>query len=94
MTRVPSKHGIFSMKSAWFAIREVDPRQEWCDVVWFKKYTPRWVFILWLAILQKLSTKDRTLTWGIIPDATCVLYTHGSVESHNHLFFECPYSSR
>ncbi|KAI8527452.1 hypothetical protein RHMOL_Rhmol12G0076300 [Rhododendron molle] len=25
------------------------------------------------------------LTWGIIPDANCVLCTHGSVESHNHL---------
>lgn len=51
------------------------------------------LFFGWL-FYKKLSTKDRMLTWGIIPDATCVLYTHGSVEGHNHLFFECPYSSR
>lgn len=76
VTWVPSKHGIFNMKSSWFAIREVYPRQEWWDVVWFKKYTP-WggAFILWLAILQTSSTKDRMLTWGLVPDATCVLCT-------------------
>ncbi|KAI8570416.1 hypothetical protein RHMOL_Rhmol01G0032200 [Rhododendron molle] len=50
-----------------------------------------WSFILWLAILGRLFTKDRLHKWGIINDSFCVL-CYGGVKSHSHLFFDCPFS--
>lgn len=38
------------------------------------------------------STLDRRLGWGIISDASCNFCKDGSLESHNHLFFECSFS--
>ncbi|XP_058216508.1 uncharacterized protein LOC131327386 [Rhododendron vialii] len=53
----------------------------------------RWAFILWLAMQHRLSSVDRLLVWGIVAEVSCVLCNSGNVESHNHLFFDCPYSS-
>lgn len=50
VTWTPSPIGNFTMKSAWNAIRHTYVSQEWCKVVWFSKYVPRWAFILCLAM--------------------------------------------
>ncbi|KAL0415699.1 UNVERIFIED_CONTAM: putative ribonuclease H protein [Sesamum latifolium] len=47
-------------------------------------------FLLWLAILEKLSTLDRA--WWQGQDQSCVLCTRGIAETHDHLFFQCDYS--
>lgn len=44
--------------------------------------------MLWIAVLGRLSTKDRLPNWGIINDRSCVLCS-GGVETHHHLFFDC-----
>ncbi|KAL0420603.1 UNVERIFIED_CONTAM: LINE-1 retrotransposable element O protein [Sesamum latifolium] len=46
---------------------------------------PRNCFILWLAILERLSTLDKAWWTGL--DNTCVLCSTGEIESHTHLFF-------
>lgn len=51
----------------------------------------RWAFIEWLAILGRLSTKDRLQSWGFTIDNVCLL-CQGGEESHEHLFFERSYS--
>ncbi|KAL0439140.1 UNVERIFIED_CONTAM: hypothetical protein Slati_2397000 [Sesamum latifolium] len=51
---------------------------------------PRNNFILWLAILGKLSTLDKH--WLNQLDGTCILCSNGQPETHAHLFFSCPYS--
>ncbi|KAL0294581.1 UNVERIFIED_CONTAM: hypothetical protein Sradi_6880800 [Sesamum radiatum] len=51
---------------------------------------PRNCFILWLAILERLSTLDRA--WWLGLDSTCILCSTGEVETHSHLFFGCEYS--
>ncbi|KAI8569247.1 hypothetical protein RHMOL_Rhmol02G0263700 [Rhododendron molle] len=73
-------------------IRSKAPDVGWWPMVWYKKHVPRWSFILWLAILGRLSTKDRLHKWGIINDSFCVLCC-GGVESPSHMFFDCPFSS-
>lgn len=60
----PSNSGIFTMKSAWAAIRSTTAVQEWCKVVWFSKHVPCWAFILWLAMQSKMNTRDRLLKWS------------------------------
>ncbi|XP_058198565.1 uncharacterized protein LOC131314090 [Rhododendron vialii] len=65
----------------------------WHKVVWFSKAVPRWSVIEWLAILARLSTKDRLQVWGTVDNADGVLCS-GGLETHSHLFFLCPFSSQ
>ncbi|KAL0433609.1 UNVERIFIED_CONTAM: hypothetical protein Slati_2695200 [Sesamum latifolium] len=51
---------------------------------------PRNNFILWLAILVKLSTLDKS--WLSHLGGSSTLCTEGHVETHSHLFFRCSYS--
>ncbi|KAL0444900.1 UNVERIFIED_CONTAM: hypothetical protein Slati_2212700 [Sesamum latifolium] len=53
---------------------------------------PRHCFILWLAILGKLSTLDKP--WPAHLGNECVLCSDGQQETHEHLFFICSYSRR
>lgn len=86
-----NSNGKYCAKSAWLAIRTTNSEVVWCPLVWFNKHVPRWSFILWVALLGRLSTKDRLQSWGIAMDSNCVL-CHGGVEDHNHLFFYCSFS--
>ncbi|KAL2246173.1 UNVERIFIED_CONTAM: Retrovirus-related Pol polyprotein from transposon RE2 [Sesamum indicum] len=52
---------------------------------------PRHLFILWLAILEKLATTDKPWLSHL---GCCVLCNEDMVESHNHLFFHCRFSRR
>ena len=51
---------------------------------------PKHCFVLWLAVLGKLKTKDRLPF--IPPDTSCVLCNQDQ-ESHGHLFFKCHWTS-
>ena len=88
---IASKNGEFSSQTAWSSIRQVRNVVDWWKLVWFQQHVPRWAVIQWLCFHQKLSTKDRLLSWNVVNEASCVL-CDGAVESHKHLFFECSYS--
>ncbi|KAI8556627.1 hypothetical protein RHMOL_Rhmol05G0268800 [Rhododendron molle] len=75
------------MKSAWEACRKRNPIQPW-----YSQGVPRWGFIEWLAILDRLSTRDKLFSWGVGVSPQCVLCMDG-MESHDHLFFACHLSS-
>ena len=81
--------GIFSTSSAWEKIRTHRAKVIWHHLVWFPGLIPKAAFILWLAIRQRLGTQDRLRT----PIPTGCLFCIVQVESHKHLFFECPASS-
>ncbi|KAL0439692.1 UNVERIFIED_CONTAM: hypothetical protein Slati_2452200 [Sesamum latifolium] len=53
---------------------------------------PRHCFILWLAILGRLSTLDRA--WWSGSDRSCILCDSGEGESHSHLFFKCEFAGQ
>ncbi|XP_058198571.1 uncharacterized protein LOC131314096 [Rhododendron vialii] len=86
-----TKDGKFSANSAWQALRAALPMVPWAKSVWFPHHVPRWAFIEWITFMGCLSTKDRLLSWGMGIDANCVLCL-GAMESHEHLFFERPFS--
>ncbi|XP_021759142.1 uncharacterized protein LOC110724052 [Chenopodium quinoa] len=54
--------------------------------------SPKSIFVTWLAILDRLVTKDRLLVWQIPCDPCCFFYA-GVDENVNHLFFDCSYSN-
>lgn len=88
---LPSPTGSYSIRSTWEAVRTKYLEKQWTKVVWFKRNVPRWAFILWLAFLQRLSTKGRIASWGDIWGIGLPLCSVVN-ESHQHLFFERPFS--
>ncbi|XP_021852235.1 uncharacterized protein [Spinacia oleracea] len=65
----------------------------WANAIWCKLAQPKHRFISWLAVLERLSTKDRLKLFGVSVDDLCLL-CGVEVENHSHLFFGCQYSSR
>ncbi|KAJ6287563.1 hypothetical protein OIU76_001155 [Salix suchowensis] len=63
----------------------------WLRVIWDFWSMPQYNFILWLAVLGKLRTKDRLQFMS--PDPICLLYSQDN-ESHRHLFFTCYWSAQ
>ncbi|GKD20967.1 RNA-directed DNA polymerase, eukaryota, reverse transcriptase zinc-binding domain protein [Tanacetum coccineum] len=53
----------------------------------------RHAFITWVAIKERLKTRDRLARWFNISDMSCLLCNMDN-ESHSHLFFSCNYSKR
>ena len=71
---------------AYQFFRPVGATISWHRVVWEQWSLPKYSFILWLAALGKLRTRDRL---RFIPiDPTCV-FCRQEEESHSHLFFIC-----
>lgn len=82
----------FSSKATWHLTRERAPEVQWMSLVWFKEEIPRCSFVVWMAILCRLPTRDRLASWGMSVPLQCVLCSSGN-ESHEHLFYRCPFSS-
>jgi len=66
---------------------------EWYKGVWFPKSTPKYSFIAWIAVRNRLATGDRMLNWNVAVSGNCVL-CHEDIETRDHLFFSCSYSTQ
>lgn len=77
------------MAEVYNAMREHEPRVDWGVVVWDKRNTPKHFFILWMAVLGKLSTYDRMFFLDV--DTNCRL-CRDNLETHEHLFFDCSFT--
>ncbi|KAL0420749.1 UNVERIFIED_CONTAM: hypothetical protein Slati_3097800 [Sesamum latifolium] len=85
-----STTGEFTISDAYRLFQPPGPTVGWHVLLRGLSRIPRNCFILWLAILERLSTLDRTWWTGL--DSTCVLCSRGETESHSHLFFQCEYA--
>ena len=73
------------------AMISAGPKVGWISLLSGSLKIPRHLFILWLAILEKLATTDKPWLSHL---GCCVLCNKDMVESHNHLFFHCRFSRR
>ena len=90
MTTWDTNAGPF-LAHAYQFLRPVGAPISWHRVVWEQWSLPKYSFILWLATLGKLRTRDRL---RFIPiDPTCV-FCRQEEESHSHLFFLCGWPNR
>lgn len=83
----------FSTNETWRILRVKYAQFSWSRSVWFSQATPKFSFIVWLAMLNMLSTMDRISKWSRAVDDTCVLRKNAP-ETKNHLFFDCSFSSQ
>ena len=82
----------FTVAFAWELLRERKPTNTMHQLLWYKGCIPCQSFIMWLATLGCLSTMDKLHITRIITSNTCMLCDQHT-ETHEHLFFQCPYST-
>ncbi|GKF46860.1 putative reverse transcriptase domain-containing protein [Tanacetum coccineum] len=88
----------FSVKCAWEALRPQGVEVPWYSIVWFSHCIPRHAFHMWLIMRRSLKTQDKLRSWDVGPDiditqlrcSLCGL----QMDSHEHTFFECSFSSK
>ncbi|KAL2901703.1 hypothetical protein RDABS01_026785 [Bienertia sinuspersici] len=83
----------FSVKKVYLALKEENPKVFLHRNVWGRLSLPKHQFCAWLAIQERLNTKERLERMGLVRDTDCVL-CQGANETWNHLFFQCPYSKQ
>ncbi|KAB5540601.1 hypothetical protein DKX38_013575 [Salix brachista] len=84
--------GDFSISSAWNLMRASHDKVAFASMLWHPWHIPRHSFTLWLAIKERLRTIDR-IHVGVEGEGgyICSL-CNSQPETHDHLFFNCPYS--
>ncbi|XP_048494804.1 uncharacterized protein LOC125494938 [Beta vulgaris subsp. vulgaris] len=91
----PNKAGIFSVKSAYEELsKEYEPRLvRVAKKLWKNLVPPRIEIFLWLALLEKINTKENLVRRKILPheENVCPL-CNSSPENVSHLLIHCPFS--
>ncbi|KAK4394286.1 hypothetical protein Sango_1899400 [Sesamum angolense] len=77
--------GIFSTKAAYTLFQPLGPKVGWSSLLLGPLKISHNIFILWLAILGRLSTMDKH--WLSHLDGRCSLCNGGQLENHSHMFF-------
>ncbi|XP_021860829.2 uncharacterized protein [Spinacia oleracea] len=83
----------YSIKQAYSSMSTGSENLKWCYAVWGRLNIPKHRFITWLAMLERLNTKEKLMKIGVTPDNWCLI-CGTDVESHSHLFFRCEYSKQ
>nr|XP_043625583.1 uncharacterized protein LOC122597008 [Erigeron canadensis] len=86
----------FSVSVAWEDLRQRSNEVSWHRLVWFPQYILKHSFILWLVMRRRLKTQDLLQQWDVSTSNAsplCSLCGHVA-DSHDHLFFECDFSSK
>ncbi|GJY68834.1 reverse transcriptase zinc-binding domain-containing protein [Tanacetum coccineum] len=75
--------------------REEGDEVQWCKTcLVFTRYPNlSHMFILWMAVQERLQTQDRVMVWNKDTNIKCAL-CKSCPNSHSHLFFQCQYSKK
>lgn len=63
----------FSTHETWMILRETYVECSWTRGIWFSMAPPKFSFVTWLAMLNRLSIMDRISKLSHGADTTCVL---------------------
>ncbi|XP_074265701.1 uncharacterized protein LOC141588146 [Silene latifolia] len=66
-------------------------KKDWAPMVWNRVCVPKHNFSTWIFVQQRFLTQDRMNKFGICTVGLCYLCGM-QMETHRHLFFECPFS--
>lgn len=83
---------IFTTKLTWELTRTRESPVTWGKAIWFQHCTPKYAFLHWVTVHNRLSTGNRMLAWNANINPLCVL-RQALLETRENLFFECAYSS-
>ncbi|KAK4383922.1 hypothetical protein Sango_3108400 [Sesamum angolense] len=80
-----SKDGSFNTSTAYELFHPPGPKVFWSSLMMGPFKIPKNCFILWLAIMGRLSTLDKP--WLHHIGGFCILCPEGVPETHDHLYF-------
>ncbi|KAL0728812.1 hypothetical protein Bca4012_024905 [Brassica carinata] len=83
----------FSTKRTWEQIRHCHHACNWSKGIWFTHSTPKYSFLAWIAVRNRLQTGDRMRLWNAGINTTCILCNEEE-ETCEHLFFRCMYTAQ
>ncbi|XP_021866760.1 uncharacterized protein [Spinacia oleracea] len=84
--------GKFRICKAYQFLKPEANSVSWKRIICNSRASPKSTFIVWLAIQNRLATKDRLMSWNLNVDGQRVL-CQKYPETVTHLFFECEYSA-
>lgn len=84
--------GRFNIKKVYIYPMPCYPKVSRKSLNMLKEIMPKYQFIIWMKVRQRLATIDRLARWGIQVPQSCVLCDRDTKETHAHLFFNCQYS--
>lgn len=82
----------FSTRDTWHHTRSTSAKVPWHKVIWFSHATPKYSFCSWLAAHGRLTTGDRLIKWANGTATDCI-FCQGTLETRDHLFFTCSFTS-
>lgn len=80
--------GKYSNQKMYTYLMPIFPRVEWKSIMLQQGVHPRFKFIMWLAVQNRLATVDRLDKIGIKVPPDCA-FCGGTKETFDHLYFEC-----
>ena len=78
-----------SYSALYNTIRCRKPAIPWFDCTWNIFTIPKCSFISWLALKDRLLTRDKMILWQMHTDPHCLFCSN--LESTQHLFSDCPF---
>ncbi|XP_062088788.1 uncharacterized protein LOC133795351 [Humulus lupulus] len=81
----------YQISSGYKLLNQVHKSFHWSKEVWCRLNIPKHSFVLWIAIQNRLKTRERIRSFNITEDSTCIL-CNGADETVDHLFFGCSFS--
>ena len=84
-------NGSYSIQEVYHGLLGAGQPVNWASFVWNRSSIPKARFILWLAVNDRLKSRDKLFALGLISTDVCPLCGLIS-ESNTHLFFACIYS--
>ena len=84
--------GIYSVASGYLSLLGRMEKPIWAKA-WIPRLTPKINIFFWLLLQDKILTLDNLAKRGQTIPNRCNLYKH-DLETVNHLFIHCPYSSK
>ncbi|KAE8689834.1 Cysteine-rich receptor-like protein kinase 8 [Hibiscus syriacus] len=79
------------IREDWDKIRIQRMKVCWHKLIWYPLNIPKHNLISWMALLNRLPTRDRLQKLGLCSDSTCV-NCYQDQESRDHLFSQCPFA--
>ncbi|XP_020272568.1 uncharacterized protein LOC109847747 [Asparagus officinalis] len=84
------RNSKIQISALYNALSPASSSVSWHNIVWETINNPRYPFVCWLAIQNRLLTQDKLINWGIVNNNCCCLCM--GTESKDHIFFEFAFS--
>ncbi|XP_062104077.1 uncharacterized protein LOC133815037 [Humulus lupulus] len=76
----------YQISSGYKMLNQMQERFHWSKEVWCRFNIPKHSFVLWIAVQDRLKTRERLRRFNISEDSSCIL-CNGAEETVVHLFF-------